>query len=482
MANELRDKVASSLKWKYIERFSSAAANLLISVLIARELGPEAVGLVAILNVFINISNVFIQQGFSMALIQKKDVDETHYSSVFWVSLLVSAILYLLVFLGAPFVAKFYKNEVLSNMLRVLAIQLFFGPFTSVQNAIVARKFMFKESFLSNVIATVISGIIGIALAYSGAGAWALIAQVVVSILIANLVLIIKLKWLPKIMFSLNRIKELFSFGSKVLISSLIDEVYKEIYTLIIGKKYSSETLGYYNKGKQFPTMLVISIDSSIQPIMLPAYAKYKDDIPTVKRMLRRTIKMCAYIVFPLLAGLAAVAKPMVNFLLTDQWTQSVPFMQIYCLALCVHPIIMANTQAINALGRSDIILKINIIKKLFGLFVLLLTMPFGVYAIAWGMVLSNMIFMIINVIPNKKLLNYGIGEQIMDILPNFLMAIIMMLVTMCWELLNIPDIFVIILQILTGIVLYLLESIITKNESFHYLCNFIKEKHIQKQ
>lgn len=478
MANELRDKVASSLKWKYIERFSSMTANLFISIIIARRLGPEAVGLVAILNVFINISNVFIQQGFSMSLIQKKDVDETHYSSVFWISLFISAFLYLFVFLGAPYVANFYKNNVLTNMLRVLAIQLFFGPFTSVQNAIISRKFMFKESFVSNIVATFLSGIVGIFLAYSGAGAWALIAQVVVSIFITNLILIVKLKWIPKIAFSLKKIKELFSFGSKILVSSLIDEVYKEIYTLIIGKKYSSKTLGYYNKGKQFPTMLVISIDSSIQPIMLPTYAKYKDDIQTVKRMLRRTIKICAYIVFPILAGLAAVAKPLVDFLLTDQWAGCVPFMQIYCLALCVHPINIANTQAINALGRSDIMLKVNIIKKLFGIVVLLLTMPFGVFAIAWGMVLSNIVFMIINVIPNKKLLNYGVGEQIIDILPSFIMAVIMMVITMCWNFINIHSGIMIVLQIATGIVWYLLESIITQNESFLYLINFAKEKY----
>lgn len=467
-------EIMSSLIWKLLERGGTQGVQFVVQIIIARLLMPEDYGIISIVMIFVSIANVFIQSGFSTALIQKKNVDELDYSSVFYVSLLSSIGLYIIIFISSPYIAQFYNNSLVSPVLRVLALTLFFGVFNSIQNAKIARNLEFKKLFLSSIAGTLISGFIGLVAAYKGLGVWALVLQQLLNQAIITAILWFTVDWKPKAIFSLTRVKKLFSFGSKLLLSSLIDTVDREIRSLIIGRIYSPAILGYFNRGKQFPQFIVGNIDGSIQSVMLPTLSQEQDNIPRVKEMVRRSIVTSSYLVFPMMIGLAVIAEPLVIILLTEKWLPSVPFIQIFCLSFSLWPIHSANLQAINALGRSDIFLKLEVLKKILGLIILLISLKFGVYGIALGSLFSGIISSIINVKPNAKLLNYNYVEQWRDIVPSLVLSLLMGAIISVVKWLPISAFLMITLQIALGIFVYVLLSYIFKLESYHYLINTI--------
>ena len=470
-----RHRVLSSLAWKYMETFGSTLASFVISIVVARLLGPKVIGTVALLTVFINWSTIFIQSGFNMALIQRTDIGQQDFSSVFFINSALSIVLYGMLFLGAPLVANYYQIPELRGLLRVLALQLLPGGLVSIQSAIIARRFQFKQAFFRTIITVVISGTIGIYMAYAGYGAWALVIQSVASVYIGCVVFAIAIPWKPSLTFSWARVKGLLGFGGKILISSLLDSFYQEMYSLAIGKRYQAAALGYYNKGKQFPTQIVIAIDSSIQSVMLPAYASKQNDKPAVKAMLRRTISTSSFIVFPILAGLAATADPLIRLLLSEQWIGAVPFLQIYCIVLLTHPLTIANGQAINALGRSDVTLRVNLWKKGVGFAILFLSLLGDIYTVAWGMALSSAIFLVFNISPNKKLIDYGILEQIKDILPYLVISGVMFCIVSLWNLVALAPAVKMLLQIVTGLVVYIGISKLLHMESLNVVIDILK-------
>lgn len=449
--------------------------QFIIQIVLARLLLPEDYGVIAIVTVFIAIANVFIQSGFNTALIQKKEIDDTDLSSVFYLSLFVAFIIYIIIFFAAPLIAQFYKQEILTSVLRILSLTLFFGAVNSIQQAIVSRKMEFKKYFFSSLGGIIISAVVGIVIAYSGFGVWALVTQQLVNIISVMIILWFTVKWRPKLLFSFKRLKILFSYGWKLLCSGLIDTIYKNIYDLVIGKKYSSISLAYYNRGKQFPNIIVQNLDGSISSVMLPALSKEQDDKVKVKRMMRRAIMTSSYIIFPITIGLAVTAKPMVSVVLTDKWLQCVPFLQILSISYAFWPIHTANLQAINAVGRSDIFLKLEIIKKIIGITILLITMPIGLIPMAIGQIISGVISTFINAYPNKKLLNYSYLEQIKDILPSLTISIIMGLLTYCIAFLKLSSIITLTIQVIFGIFIYVILSKTFKLECFEYLINILK-------
>lgn len=476
MKSQTKKKVLSSLLWKMLERNGTQGIQLLVQIVLARILLPEVFGTLAVLTVFISFARVFVEYGFNTALIQKKNADDLDFSSVFYLNGFIVILLYSLIYIFAPWISEFFKNESLVWPLRGLALILPFGAINAIQNVYVARNMMFKNLFFSSLGAIIISGTVGIVSAYFGAGVWALVAQQLVNQISISLILWFTVKWRPKLIFSWERVKGLFSYGWKLLVSQLLNILYMDIRTLIIGKRYDSSTLGYYSKGEQFPKVIVTSLDGSIQAVMLPALSAHQDNRKKVKDMVRRAIMTSSFLIFPMMIGLAVVAEPLVRVVLTEKWMKSVPFLQMFCIAHALRPIHTANLQAINAVGRSDIFLKLEVIKKIIGLTIVLISIPFGVYALAFGMVISGLISSFVNAYPNKKLLNYSYKEQWGDIMPSLLISLLMGGIVYCFNFLKIDDLILLPLQIITGVIIYFSSAKLFKLECFNYLLETMKE------
>ena len=471
-----KTKVLASLIWKLMERLGAQGVSFIVQIILGRLLMPEDFGAIAIVTVFITLSNVFVQSGFNTALIQKKDADDKDFSSVFYLSTFIATMLYVLLFFTSPYIADYYSSPQLTQVLRVLSLKLFFGAFNSIQNAYVAKHMMFKKLFFSSLGAIVLSGAAGVVTAFLGWGVWALVAQQLVSQISITLILWFTVKWRPLLVFSFKKVKVLFSYGSKLLASSLIDHIYKEIRTLIIGRIFTKDVLGIYSKGQQYPRILASNINDSIQAVMLPALSLHQDNKPKVKSMVRRSIVTSSFIMFPAMIGLAAVAEPMVKVLLTEKWLPSVPFLRIFCMTYALWPIHTANLQAINSLGRSDIFLKLEIVKKIIGVSILIVSIRYGVFYMALGVLLSGIISSFVNAYPNKKLLNYSYFEQCKDLLPSLIIASIMGGSVYAISFLNLETILILLLQIVAGVIIYVGMSKIFKIEAYEYLVKTAKD------
>ncbi len=471
----LRGKVLSGLFWKVLENGGVQIVQFVISLILARMLGPERYGTIALLLVFIAIANVFIQSGFQTALIQKRQVDDLDYSSVFYLGLGVALLLYAVIFAGAPAVAAFYHDSELKSMLRVLALMIFFGAVVSVQTAMVSRKMEFRKMCAASLLATCLSGIAGVIGAYRSLGTWALVVQQLGTQFLLMVFLWVLVGWKPMRAFSFSRVKALFSYGWKLLCSSLLDTVYNNLYTMVIGRIYQKDVVGYYNRGNQFPQLIVNNLAASIQAVMLPAFSASQEDKERMKAMVRRSIVTSAFVIFPMMAGLIAVAKPLISIILTEKWLPCVPFLQIMCVAYAMWPIHIANLQAINALGRSDIFLKLEIIKKALGLAVLAVSIPFGIYAMVWLKASTDFVGTIINAYPNKKLLNYSFLEQWRDVFPALVLSVVMGAIVYSLQFFIHNNWILLIAQIGVGVLIYGGLAWIFKIESFRYLVGVVK-------
>lgn len=464
--------------WKLLERFGVQGVQFVLQIVLARLLAPELYGVLAIMVIFVNLATVFVQTGFNTALIQNKDVTEDDYSSVFFVSLGIAGILYTAIFLCSPFIASYYDMPEIVIPLRVLALMLFPGALNSVQLAKVSREMDFRTIFFSNVGGAIVSGVIGIAIALLGGGLWALVAQTMLS----NIVVCIVMRFTSHLMLrpvcDLKRVVVLFSYGWKLLASALLDTFYHNLHSLVIGKKYDGGTLGYYNRGQQFPSFIINAINGAVQSVMLPAMSAEQDDRVRIRTMMRTSISLSAYIIFPFMAGLAAVASPLVSLLLTDKWLPCVPYMQIYCFTLAFYPIHSCNLQAINAMGRSDIFLKLEIVKKSYGLVALIIAvMCFdSPIAIAMTGAFTTVISFFVNARPNKKLIGYSYFEQVRDITPSLLLSLAMFAVVYLVGMLKVSNIILLIMQVVAGVVFYVSMSALFKPEPFTMLLGSLKE------
>ena len=409
----MNNKVFSNFIWRFAERCGAQLVTFIVSIVLARLLAPEVFGKVALITVFTTIMQVFVDSGLGTALIQKKNADDLDFSSVFYFNCVVCIILYLGMFLASPFIAKFYNDYSLTPIIRVISLTIIVSGVKGIQQSYVSKNMLFKRFFYSTLGGTIFSAFLGISLAYAGLGVWAIVVQQLSNTAIDTLILWITVKWRPKKMFSWNRLKSLLSFGWKMLASCLLDTIYNNVRSLIIGKMYSSSDLAYYNQGNQFPNVIVNNINTSIDSVLFPTLAKEQEDKERVKNMTRRAIKTSTYVMAPIMMGLAFCAKPVVQIVLTEKWLPCVPFLQIFCIAYMFQPIHTSNLNAIKAMGRSDLFLKLEIAKKIVGVTVLIFTMWFGVMAMAYSLLLTNVMGMIINSWPNKKLLNYSFKQQI---------------------------------------------------------------------
>ena len=478
MSESRGQKAASSFLFKLIESFGMQGIAFVVSIVLARLLSAEDYGVLGMLTVFIAVSQVFVQSGLNTALIQKKDMDETDLSSVFSVSLGIAAALYAVLFLAAPFIAAFFAMPQLKSTLRVLALVLIPGALVSVQNAVVARQMAFRKLMVCSLCATVLSGAVGIGMAFAGCGYWALVGQQLSNQLGLCLQLLFAVKWRPRLLFSFQRVKTLVRFGWKLLASSLLDTGYMNLRTAVIGKKFPGDTLGYFNRGKQFPELVMNAVNGSIQSVMLPVLSEKQDERAQMKQMMRRSVMVSSFLVLPMMAGLAAVAEPLISLLLTDKWLPCVPFLQICCIDFAFYPIHTANLQAINAMGRSDVFLKLELIKKSYGLIILALSVIFfdTVYAIAWGAVVSTLISAVVNASPNRKLMGYGYLEQMKDVLPSIALSLVMFAAVSAVGMLKLPTIVLLVVQITAGAAVYGALALVFRLEAAQYLLDMMKK------
>lgn len=470
-----KSSTISNFLWRFAERCGAQIVTFIVSIVLARILTPEDYGKVALITVFTTIMQVFVDSGLGVALIQKKDADDLDFSSVFYFNFVICLILYAAMFIASPFIANFYNDSSLTPIIRVISLTIVISGVKGIQQSYVSRNMLFKRFFYATLGGTIFSAILGIALAYTGFGVWAIVAQQLSNTTIDTLILWLTVKWRPKKMFSWERLKGLLSFGWKMLASSLLDTVYGNIRSLIIGKLYSSSDLAYYNQGKQFPNVVVTNINTSIDSVLLPTMASVQDDSQRVKTMTRRAIKTSTYIMAPLMTGLAFCAEPIVRLVLTDKWLPCVPFLRIFCITYMFYPIHTANLNAIKAMGRSDLFLKLEIAKKIVGMILLLSTMWFGVMAMAYSLLVSSVLSQIINSWPNRKLLNYGYLEQLKDVIPSIALAVLMGFCVNLVSLLDLSNIVTLLIQIPLGAVIYIITSELLHLESFNYLMDLIR-------
>lgn len=473
----LKSKVLSGLLWRLGELMTSQGVSFLVSLVLARLIAPNEYGVIALLMVFIEIANVFVVDGFGSALVQKKDADDLDFSSVFYFNLTLSVLIYIIFFFSSDFIANFYNNPNLSILLKVLTLKIVISSINSIQHAHVQRHMAFKRFFFSTLVGTIISAVVGIFLAYHGYGAWALVFQYLINSTIDTIVLLITVHWYPKLMFSFNRLRSLFSFGWKILCSSLLHSIYTNLRTFVIGKVYSPSDLAFYNQGGRLPQMVSVNINSTISSVLFPAMSKAQDDKVQLKAMVRRAIKTSSYIIWPLLMGLAAVADQIVDLLFSSVWLPCVPFLIISCFSGAFDPVQMANIQAVKAIGRSDTTLKMEFVKKTYGILIIIATIPYGVMAVALGALSQSLIALLVNTYPNRKYLNYSYREQVTDVFPPILLSILMALIVHLGTLLmaGLSNIIVVLISSLFGTVLYLVSMKLFVHDEYMYMKSLVK-------
>ena len=467
--------VIKNFLWRLAERVGAQGVKLLVELVLARILLPEEYGLIAMVTVFITLFNVFVDSGLGNALIQKKDADDLDFSSVFWFNVTWCVVLYGLLYLISPAVAAFYNREELCLVLRVLGLQIVISGVKNVYQAYVSRTMQFRKFFFATLGGTLGAAVIGITMACRGYGVWALVAQQLFNVLTDTVILCLTVKWHPKKMFSMERLKGLLSYGWKLLLSALLDTIYNEARSLIIGKKYTSEDLAFYNKGELFPQVIASNVNTSIDSVLLPTMSREQDERTRVRAMTRRAIITSTYLMAPLMVGIACIGVPLVRLILTEKWIPCVPYLRIFCASMLFFPIHTANLNAIKALGRSDLFLKLEILKKAVGITLILITMHISVAAMALSTLVNSVLCQIINSWPNRKLLDYRYRDQLLDILPNILTAAAMGACVFAVGLAGLPDWATLLIQIPLGAAVYAGLSALLKNESYSYLLSVLK-------
>ncbi len=478
MTESLKKKTVSGILWSSIERFSVQGIQFVIMIIMARILLPSDYGMIGMLAIFIAISQVLIDSGFSNALIRKKDRTEIDCSTVFYFNIVVGIILYLILFLVAPLIAKFYNVQELTSLTRVVAINLFVNSLTVVQRAILTIRVDFKTQAKASFSAAFLSGLIGIGMAYKGYGVWALAIQTVLNGIINASLLWFLSKWKPIKVFSYHSFKELFSFGFSLLLSGLFNVIYLNIYTIVIGKKFSSKDLGFYTRADQFAQFPSINLTGILQRVTYPILSNIQDDKERLTLAYRKILRLSAYIVFPLMIGLAVLATPLINCLLTEKWNFTALLLQILCVAYMWYPVHMINLNLLQVKGRSDLFFRLEIIKDGLGILILCITMPLGLVAMCCGLIFSSLIGLTINTYYTGKLIGLGFFKQLHDLMPSILYSfsmggLVFFLISF------IPnDFFQIIAGISVGIVYYLVISFLTKSQELAELLLLMKKKY----
>jgi teichuronic acid exporter len=423
----LKDKAVKGVMWSAIERFGNQGIQFVIGLILARLLMPEDYGLIGMLLVFISVAQVFVEGGFSSALIRKAEPTRTDYSTVFWFNLTMAFVFYAIIFFCSPFIAAFYDQPLLEPLARLTGMTIIISAFGIIQRTILTKRLDFKSQAKLNISAIVISGLVGVICAWSGFGVWALAVQSLTRAVLVNAGFWFLSSWRPDVIFSRTSFKELFGFGSRLLISALINAVSENLYSIIIGKLYNVKSLGYYTRANQFQKLPVSSIYGAIAAVTYPVLSELRDDKEKLRGAYRSMIRMVAFVLFPVMAILGIVAEPMVRIILTDKWLPCVPLLQILCIVGAFYPLHAINLDILKVKGRSDLFLKLEIIKQLLNVTMILICFRWGVYGLVWGSVALNVVCYYINSFYSKVIVGYGIMNQVADLFSISVLSFVMM-------------------------------------------------------
>lgn len=477
MSESLKSKTAKGVIWSSIERFSTQGIQFLIMIVMARLLTPEDYGLIGMVAIFLAVSQSLIDSGFSQALIRKQDRTETDNSTVFYFNIIISSLLYIILYISAPFVAEFYNQPELTKVMRIICLGVIINSLAVVQRALLTIKIDFKTQAKSSLIAAIFSGCIGIFIAYNGLGVWALVIQQLLNLTTNTLLLWFFSRWRPKAIFSWNSFRELFAFGSKLLISGLIDTLYKNIYPIVIGKLFNASSLGHYTRAHQFSEFPSSNVTGIIQRVTYPVLCGIQDDTIRLKEIYRKFLKLSAFVIFPLMIGLAAVAKPFVNIMLGTQWEFCGQLLQIICFSMMWYPIHAINLNLLQVKGRSDLFLRLEIIKKILGISVLCITAPWGLIYMCYGQIFNSLVALIINTYYTGKLIQVGYLKQMRDLLPTIILSLAMF-ATICIANTYISsDIFQLITGFIIGVIVYFSGSYLFKFNELETIFSLAKRK-----
>lgn len=473
------NSISSSLFWKFSERFGTQIVQFVLSIIIARLLTPAEYGIIAILMIFISIATIFVQSGLTSALIQKKDIQVADFSFVFFYSLLLALLLYVVLYFSAPYIATYFSLPDLVPIIRIASVVLFFGAFNSVQTAYASRNMLFRKQFICNFTAALVSGLVGVLFASKGAGAWALVYQQLTLQICLAILLSVVVSWKPKFKLSITNAGTLIRFGGGLLGANLIDKLYHNLVGVIIGRKYSSTALALFEKGKQFPLILMDNIDGSIQAVMFPVYSRCQDNPKDLKQLLRRTISMSSYLSFSAMACLAAAGAPLIRFLLGDKWAECIPFLWSYCLISALFPLQTANLQAIVAIGASQLYFKLILFKRSIGFSLLIVTAYYAenIFVVVLVCLVLEIIAILVNTIPNRIKFDYYPAELWHDVYPNMLVAVTVLAVIWPLMLLPLPNIAILGLQAIAMLIVFPSVSYFFRNPNFRYLLEVNREK-----
>lgn len=474
---DLKSKAINSFIWKFLERFCAKIVSLIVSIILARLLFPEDYSVISIVFIFIEFADVFINGGLNMSLIHKKDSDEEDYSTVLITNVGIATIFYIALFFCAPLIANIYDNQLLIPLLRVMGLLFYINAFKSVICAYVSNNLDFKKFFFATIVGTVISGIIGIVLAMQGFGAWALVAQQLSNSFIDTILLFFTNKLRIKFVYSFTKLKGHFRFGWKLFISSLISTAFIESRPLIVGIKFTPTDLAFYNKGHTYPSIINSTIGSTLSGVMFPTLSKLNKNVNAVLAATRRFVKTATFIIFPTMLGFAVVSHNLVELLLTSKWLDIVPYMQIFCFTYMFNLIQVGGGQSINAMGRTDVTLIKEIVTKslFFIIIVLFVFISPSPIIFAISNVACTVVSMSICVIANKKVLGYNYRYQLLDISINLIASIIMATIVYFVGILRMNTMLLLIIQVLVGIIAYVLINLLFKNSNLTYFYNTLK-------
>ena len=477
MGQSLKDKTVKGVVWSSIDRFTSQGISFVFSLLIARMLMPSDYGVIAMLGIFMAVSGCFIDSGFSTALVRKIDRTETDFSTVFYFNNVVAILFYGLLWLASPIIADFYDLPLLEDVTKVVGLNLVIGALGGIQNAKLSIAIDFKTRAKISVITTLFTGIVGLYLAYCGYGVWALVFQALSSNILRTALLWSYVKWKPQWLFSWKSFREMFSFGSKMLASGLLDTTYNNLYTIVIGKCFNSAALGVYSRADglaQFPSSNITGV---LQNVTFPVLSSIQNDEERLAIGYKKLLRLSAFIIFPLMVGLAAVADPFIRLVLTDKWEGTIYYLQILCFSLMWYPIHAINLNLLMAKGRSDYFLKLEVIKKIQGVIILCITVPLGLVAMCYGRIVSSLISLVWNTYYTKKIIGYGYTKQMKDLMHILLHTLVMGAITY-WVVCMLPNLWLkLIVGILAGMAYYIAGAYLMKFEEMKELLLILKRK-----
>ena len=475
--SSLKTKTVKGVMWSSVDRFLTQGIQFVFSILIARLLLPSDYGVVAMLGIFLAISQTFVDSGFSTALVRKLDRTDADFSTVFYFNIVVGLFFYLVLWLASPYIAAFYGTPLLEDVTKVVALTLVFSSFSGVQNAKLSIAINFKTGAKVSVTVTLLSGALGLWMAYRGYGVWALVAQSVSSSLLRTVLLWFFVRWMPKLVFSWRSFREMFSFGSKLLASRLLDTVYNNVYTLVIGRCFSSSTLGVYSRADGLAQYPSSNITSVLQSVTFPILCSIQNEPERLADIYKRFLRLSAFVVFPLMVGLAAVADPLIRLLLTDRWEGAIYLLQIVCFSMMWYPIHAINLNLLQVKGRSDFFLKLEVIKKIQGVIVLCATIPLGIVAMCYGRIFGSLLSLVWNTYYTRKLIGYGYWAQMRDLLHILVHALVMGVIV--WSVVQWLDSLwmQLVIGILVGAAYYMTGAMLMRFEEFGELVALVRKK-----